>query len=189
MWSSAAALPRTRKPDFSRPISTPASQTLPFTYKNTKPSYLVGVNYKPNDDILVYAKYSTAFVSGGSVGGVPFEAETAKSWEAGIKADLLDRRFRTSLSLYHASYKNYQSAQGATNFARLHHCKLPAIRPARVRWGRSWCTSGGVKAKGFEFDFSAAPARGVTLGGNLGYSKVTYNNVNPVIHRCKWRAI
>ena len=114
----AAASPRTRKPDFSRPVTTLADRTtIPFIYKNTKPSYLVGLNYKPNDDILVYAKYSTAFVSGGSVGGVPFEAETAQSFEAGIKADLLDRKLRTSLAVYHADYDNYQSAQGALTFA------------------------------------------------------------------------
>ncbi len=154
----------------------------PFEYKKTKPSYLVGLNYKPNDDILVYAKYSTAFVSGGSVGGVPFEAETAKSWEAGIKADLLDRKLRTSLALYHASYENYQAAQGATNF--VDYITQVTGDPNRAGvLGTLVVTSGGVKSTGFEFDFSAAPARGITLGGSLGYSKVTYNNLNPVIVR------
>ncbi len=161
-------------------FNTPSLLTLPFTYNNTKPSYLVGLNYKPNDDILVYAKYSTAFVSGGSVGGVPFEAETAKSWEAGIKADLFDRRIRTSLALYHASYKNYQSAQAANNFAS-YITQVTGDPTRAAALGTFVVTSGGVKAKGFEFDFSAAPAQGVTLGGSLGYSKVTYNNLNPVI--------
>ena len=152
----------------------------PFEYKNTKPSYLIGLNYKPNDDILVYAKYSTAFVSGGSVGGVPFDAETAISWEAGVKADLLDRKLRTSLSVYHAAYKNYQAAQGATNF--VDYITRVTGDPNRAGvLGTLVVTSGGVKATGFEFDFSAAPARGMTLGGSLGYSKVTFNNLNPVI--------
>jgi len=155
-------------------------QVIPFTYKKSKPSYLVGVNYKPNEDILVYAKYSTAFVSGGSVGGVPFDAETAKSWEAGVKADLLDNRLRTNLALYHASYKNYQAAQGATNFVS--YITEVTGDPTRAGvLGTLVVSSGGVKAKGFEFDFSAAPTRGITLGGSLGYSKVTFNNVNPVI--------
>jgi iron complex outermembrane recepter protein len=160
--------------------NTASTLNLDFTYKKTKPSYLFGVNYKPNDDILVYAKYSTAFVSGGSVGGVPFDAETAKSWEGGVKADLLDNRLRTSLSLYHASYKNYQAAQAANNFAA-YITEVTGDPTRAAALGTFVVTSGGVKAKGFEFDFSAAPAEGFTLGGSLGYSKVTYSNVNPVI--------
>ena len=155
-------------------------QDIAFTYKKTKPSYLVGVNYKPTDDILVYGKFSTAFVSGGSVGGVPFDPETAKSWEGGVKADLFDRKLRTSLALYHASYKNYQTAQAATNFIEY----ITDVTGDPNRWsalGTIVVPSGGVKAKGFEFDLTAAPAEGLTLGGNLGYSKVTYNNINPVI--------
>lgn len=178
---AGARITKDKKTGFLNYGPTLASlKLLPFVYKNTKPNYLVGVNYKPNDDILLYAKYSTAFVSGGSVGGVPFEAETAKSWEAGVKADLFDRRFRTSLSLYHASYKNYQSAQAANNFASyITEITGDPSRPGVL--GTFVVTSGGVKAKGFEFDFSAAPAKGITLGGSLGYSKVSYNNLNPVI--------
>ena len=150
------------------------------TYKKTKPNYLIGVNYKPNDDTLVYGKYSTAFVSGGSVGGVPFAPETAKSWEGGVKADLLDRRVRTSLALYHAAYKNYQAAQASSNFGN--YITQVTGDPTRAGvLGTIVVTAGGVKARGFEFDLTAAPVNGVTVGGTLGYSKVTYNNVNPVL--------
>ena len=170
-----------KKTGFLETVYRPTgSATLPFTYKKTKPSYLIGVNYKPNDDILVYAKYSTAFVSGGSVGGVPFDAETAKSWEGGVKADLLDNRLRTSLAVYHASYKNYQAAQAANNFAA-YITEVTGDPTRAAALGTFVVTAGGVKAKGFELDFSAAPADGFTLGGSLGYSKVTYNNINPVI--------
>ena len=119
-------------------------------------------------------------MSGGSVGGVPFDAETAKSFEAGIKADLFDRKLRTSLAVYHADYNNYQSAQGALNFAD-YITQVTGNPTLAGVLGTLVVTSGGVKSTGFEFEFSAAPARGMTLGGSLGYSKVTYNNVNPVI--------
>ena len=85
------------------------------------------MNYKPNDDILLYAKFSTAFVSGGSVSGLDFPPETATSWEAGIKADLLDRRLRTNLSLFSVKYENFQTAQSGTNF----RASVPARRNSR----------------------------------------------------------
>lgn len=48
---------------------TPATPTaISFTYDKTKPSFLAGVNYKPTQDVLLFAKYSTAFVSGGASG-------------------------------------------------------------------------------------------------------------------------
>ena len=95
-----------------------------FDYKRTKPNFLIGVNYKPNDDILLYGKFSTAFVSGGSVSGLDFEPETATSWEAGLKADLLDRKLRTNLSLFHVTYKNFQT------LAKRHQLPQPVSVPA-----------------------------------------------------------
>ncbi len=167
---------------------------IPFTYSKTKPNWLIGLNYKPNDDILVYAKFSTAFVSGGAVAGVPFEPETAASWEAGIKADLFDKHLRTSLSVYTVTYKNFQTAQGGTNFvsyldgvgAAAH---IPGLNDGSANQvllskviGTFILPQGGpVKNSGFEFEATAMPVRGLTLGGSLGYSKTTYTDVNPIL--------
>jgi len=167
---------------------------IPFTYHKTKPNWLVGLNYKPNDDTLIYGKFSTAFVSGGAVAGVPFEPETAVSWEGGIKADLFDKRLRTSLSVYTVTYKNFQTAQGGTNFtayldgvgAAAH---IPGLNDGSANQtllskviGTFILPQGGpVKNSGFEFEATAMPVRGLTLGGSLGYSKTTYKDVNPVI--------
>ncbi len=168
--------------------------SIPYTYQKTKPNFLAGVNYKPNDDILVYGKFSTAFVSGGAVAGVPFEPETARSFEAGIKADLFDNRLRTNLSVYTVTYKNFQTAQGGTNFATylngvgaaagipgLNDGSANQIQLARVIGTFILPQGGPVKAKGFEFEATAAPVRGLTLGGSLSYTKTSYNEVNPVL--------
>jgi iron complex outermembrane receptor protein len=160
---------------------TPASlTTVPFTYKKTKPNYSIGLNYKASEDILVYAKYSTAFVSGGSVATIEFAPETAKSWEGGVKAELLNRKLRANLAVYHASYKNYQSAQGSTGFEDFILAETGSQAIANGI-GTFVVSSGGVKAKGFELDLTAAPTDGLTLGGGIGYSKTTFNNVNPAL--------
>ena len=156
-------------------------RNIPFTYRKTKPTYSVGVNYKPNNDILVYVKYSTGFVSGGSVAGIPFEPETVKSAEGGIKAEMLNRKLRTNLAVFWAQYKHFQTAQGANNFVK----EITAITgdPTLANLiGTFVADQGGpVTAKGFEFDMSAAPVQGVTLGGSLSYTKTTFKDVSPIL--------
>ena len=49
-----------------------------FDYDDDNVSYLLGVNYSISDSIMAYAKYSTAFVSGGSVAGFGFDPEEVR---------------------------------------------------------------------------------------------------------------
>jgi len=160
-----------------------APNVINSRYSDSQFNYLVGLNYKPNDDMLVYAKYSTAYVSGGSTAGIDFAPEKAKSAEAGIKSELLDGRLRASLALFWAKYTNYQSAQGASTFGstvgQLLAGKLdPALIPSLIsNMGTFVLGQGDVKARGFEFDLTAAPVQGLTVGGNLSYTNTNYANV------------
>ena len=140
----------------------------PFTYHSTKFTYSGGVNYKPTHDILVYAKYSTGFVSGGSIAGIGWKPETVSSIEGGVKADLFDRRLRTNVALFHAIYKDIQSAQGGTNIGR------PEIGTAIVDLGNE-------RAQGAELEVTALPMRNLTLGGNLGYTDAKYTKLEPIV--------
>ena len=142
----------------------------PFTYRKTRPSFMGGVNYRPMDGILLYAKYSTGYVSGGSVSGIAFADETVKSWEGGVKADLFDRRLRANLALFTADYKNIQSVgSGAT------------LTPPRRDLGTVVVSEGDLDTKGFELELNAVPLRGVTLTGALGYTDSKFSNINPLL--------
>jgi iron complex outermembrane receptor protein len=153
---------------------TPAlAAPIVFNYKKTKPNYQIGVNYKPTNDILLFAKFSTAFVSGGKVSGVAFDPETVTSYEGGIKADLLDRRLRVNLALFDAVYKNYQVVLTGSYFPL-----DPTLRniPAFI------VSQGGpVKARGFELEITAAPVRGITLGASAGYTRTKFTTVSPLL--------
>ncbi|WP_342118069.1 TonB-dependent receptor [Pseudoduganella sp. OTU4001] len=70
--------------------------------------------YKLNNDVSVYARYATGFrapsIAAPST-AVPItvaDAETITSIEAGVKADLWNRRARASLSVYDYDVKNQQ---------------------------------------------------------------------------------
>lgn len=70
------------------------------------------LRFKPNEDYTMYVGYSRGFRSGGfnqtgvgtaGIAGVTdlFDQETADTVEAGVKAQFLNRRLRTSLTAYH----------------------------------------------------------------------------------------
>jgi iron complex outermembrane receptor protein len=139
----------------------------PWEFKKSKPTYSVGVNYKPTDDILVYGKYSTGFLSGGAVGPFVFAPETVSSPEIGVKADLFDRRLRANLAIWQATYHHSQSSQSGT-----------AVGQPQL--GVIVIDNGTLKAKGFELEVTAAPVHGVTLGGSAGYTDTELKNPNPL---------
>ncbi|MCE3261424.1 MAG: TonB-dependent receptor [Pseudoduganella sp.] len=70
--------------------------------------------YKLNNDVSVYARYATGFRApsiAAPTTSVPItvaDAETVTSIEAGVKADLWNRRARASLSVYDYDVKNQQ---------------------------------------------------------------------------------
>lgn len=151
-----------------------ALQSIPFSYKKTKPNFMLGANYKPTRESLLYAKYSTAFVSGGSTAGIAFKPETAESWEAGAKADFAGRRLRVNLALYKVTYKNFQTSQSGTNFIGL----IPGAEQIPVF---VYSQGGPVKAKGVELEVTAAPVHGLTLGGSAGYTDTKFEDVDPIL--------
>jgi iron complex outermembrane receptor protein len=147
-----------------------------FTFKKTKPTFSVGLNYKPMRDVLVYGKYSTAFLSGGIVGPIQFQPETVKSIEAGLKSEFFDHKLRFNLAIYQAHYQHSQSAQSGSVIADPNN---PGQTLARL--GVVVIDNGPLHAKGFEAEVTAAPIEGVTLGGSVGYTDAKLTDPNPLI--------
>jgi iron complex outermembrane receptor protein len=74
------------------------------------------LNFKPNDDLLLFASATRGFKSGGwNARGtaaselLPFGPEKVWSYEAGIKSDLFDRRVRANLTVYFQDTKDLQT--------------------------------------------------------------------------------
>ncbi|MCX7864518.1 MAG: TonB-dependent receptor, partial [Novosphingobium sp.] len=65
--------------------------TRKFTAKSNRPTWLINLDYKPNEDMLIYAKWARGY-RGGSVNEANFGIETWKPekldlYEIGLKAD------------------------------------------------------------------------------------------------------
>ena len=67
-------------------------------------------------DIRAYARFATGYLSGGVLGGTVFKPETVKSYELGLKADLLDRTLRINAAAFRSDRRNVQTLSfSATN--------------------------------------------------------------------------
>ncbi len=143
-----------------------APQQQSYIYDDTQWSYVAGINYKPSRDLLVYAKYSRSYVSGGQVSVQTWKPEFAKSWEAGVKATMLDGKLRANLAVFTVNYDNLQFANAGSAFPL-----VPALSvlPTLVVGSKS-----PARASGLELELTAAPTKGVTLGANLGYTSFKY---------------
>ncbi|MCP5364483.1 MAG: TonB-dependent receptor [Hyphomicrobiales bacterium] len=142
----------------------------PFKYKSTRVTYLLGANYHFSDDILGFAKYSTGYISGGSVAGVAFAAETAKSFEAGLKSDLFDRHLRLNLTGFFAKYGNMQQ-------------QIPGSIINRSDLSLVMINFGDAEAKGFEAEATLVPIRGIVLSGAVAYTDFKFKRFTPL-----WRS-
>ncbi len=68
----------------------------------------VSLGYALNDSVNLYAKASTAHLSGGILGGQAFEPEENLSYEIGLKSDLLDDRLRLNVAVFRSEVTDRQ---------------------------------------------------------------------------------
>ena len=145
-----------------------AASPLTFypTFDDSQITYSVGANYKPNRDILIYAKYATGYIAGGNISNIPYGAETSKSVEGGIKADWFNHVLRTNLAVFHVDYKNVQLSGNGTLIGR------PEVTNFLI-------SAGDARANGFELETQLAPARGLTFSAGLGFTDFKFTRLDP----------
>ena len=125
------------------------------------------VNFKPNDDLLVFASATRGFKSGGwNARGtaasqlLPFGPEKVWSYEAGFKSDLLDNKVRANLTLYYQDTSDLQTPSA-----------LVAASGAITFITRNFAD---YRNKGAELELSFAPVKGANLFVNAGYQDDKY---------------
>jgi len=124
------------------------------TFKNW--SGKIQLDYRPTDDVLLYAGVNRGTKSGGfgvqaftpiDPATLPYDQEVLTNYEAGFKLTLLDRKVTFNGSVFHYDYKDYQAftLSGLSQFV--------SNRPARVT--------------GVETELVLRPTRGLMLSGFL----------------------
>ena len=107
--------------------------------------------YVATDDIRAYFRFATGYLSGGVLGARIFKPETAKAYELGLKADLLDKTLRINAALFTTNRKNVQTL----GFDASH--------------GTFLYSSPTGKESGFELELTAQPTRNFMLNASYGY--------------------
>ncbi len=136
-------------------------------------SYDLTLSYKVAQDVLLYATYAKSFKSGGiNQNGVPTDTagnpilaagtvkpEAVNHYEAGIKAQFLDRKATLNLSIFRTDIKNYQ--------ANVTNGQYGVLRGYLAN-------AGAVRTQGAELDFSLRPSERFNLYANGAYTDATY---------------
>lgn len=100
----------------------------------------VGVEYKANSNVNVYALYSTGYRPGGfnttstSPEFIPYDQESARNLEAGVKTRWLDGRVGVNLSVFRMDQKNLVISQNDPNNTQFAFTYLANVSKART-WG------------------------------------------------------
>lgn len=149
--------------DFDTGATLPVPPAAAFSSRAvfTNTSFRAKATYQPTRDLLFYLSYSTGFKSGGfnAFGNEPaFNPEKLKSAEAGIKADLLDRKVNIALAAYTNRYTDLQIRAG-----------VPA-------GGVAITNAADSKIDGFELETTIRPVRDLALSGNLAYTNGRFTN-------------
>jgi iron complex outermembrane receptor protein len=122
-------------------------------------SYNLTLSYELMPDVRGYVRYGTGYRAGGlnarGFGGAPYKPETAKVYEAGLKAEFLDRRVRTNLAVYRTDYKDFQAGTQRVD-------PVAGYVTDTVNAGRAHYT-------GFEAEVTVAPVRGLILSADAAY--------------------
>jgi len=154
-------------------VATALSQAPATTELSaSRVNYLISVDFKPIDGVMIYANHATGYRSGGA--GVDrrsesltnplftqlgtFNPENVKNYEVGLKSEFLDRMITFNAAAFYQDYKNYQ---------------YTAINPVTVQ--RETLNVDAI-IKGFELDAKVRLPTSTVLAGSFGYTKAKINS-------------
>lgn len=149
-------------------VSLNASKSATFK----KPTWTLSLNYKPNEDTLLYVTNRRGYRSGGFNGGATTPAtftalrpEILTDYEAGFKTQgrLGDMRYRASLSAFHSVYDDIQR----------NVLTVLGTVPVRTLFNAAKARINGGQAELF-----VSPVRAIELTGFVGYTDAKYKEFN-----------
>ncbi len=134
-------------------------------------SWRISGQYRPTNDVMIYANVSTGFKSGGFTGTATtatrattaFDPEEAINYEFGAKLDLFNRRLRLNTSAFYIDYSDLQ----VTRF----------FQPVGSFFGEFITENAGTaEIKGLEVELTAKPVEWLELGGSYSYLDAKYKS-------------
>jgi iron complex outermembrane receptor protein len=142
---------------------------------SNRPTWLIGIDYKPSDDVLLYAKYARGYRQGSIISGnfafPTFNPEKVDTYEIGAKAS-----FAGAISGYFniaAFYNDFRDQQIAVN-AVIAPDFRSLLSPAQII-----ANAGKSRIWGIEVDASARLFEGFKLDASYAYLNTKLISITP----------
>ena len=140
----------------------------------------VSVDWRPNDQVMLYASFSRGYRAGGfngrassiSTSQASYDPESVDSYEGGVKTQFFDRRLSVNIAAFKTKYDNKQES-----IIR----RTPPGSPNTNETVVSNVASASIQ--GIEADMSARPIPGLSLNASVGFLKSRYDDfltLNPL---------
>lgn len=159
-------------------IPTNGSCGLFYSIKSRKPTWTIDFDYKPTNDILLYAKYSRGYRAGGInpavIGAATWEPEKIDTYEAGIKTTL-HGPIRGTINI-DGFYNNFENQQVSVFIPNCSAATSPTTCTAPAPVGINGIQNAGKsKIKGVEADVSLELFKGFRAEISYAYldAKIT----------------
>lgn len=142
--------------------------TAETSSKNVSPS--IGLDWKPNSDVMLYGQWQRAYKSGGlNVNAQtcdtfrdPYADEQVDNFEIGLKSDLAGGKLRLNVSAFWAEYKDLQK-------------QVIRVNPFNNASAETFISNAaGARIRGIEAEFNAIPVDGLNIYGHAGYLDAKY---------------
>ena len=158
------------------------------TLKSKSPNWTLGVDYRPNDDLMLYAKVTKGYKAGGFNGYAvfdntrTFQPEYVTDYEAGFKSDFRmgGMTGRLNVNGFWMDYSDIQRAAGDFN---------------RSTGGNGAITLNAAAAeiKGVEIEAMFRPIEQLEIGGNYSHLSAKYKsfifNSSSGVYDCNSQAL
>lgn len=117
-----------------------------------------GLNYKFNDAVMAYAKFSNGYLAGGNIIGLAhiYQPETMLSWETGVKSRFLDDRVQLNVAGYYETISNLQVFIQSSTQSGINNVE------------------GDTNVYGLETEITAIPVRDLRLNATITLTHATY---------------
>jgi iron complex outermembrane receptor protein len=149
--------------------------------KSSKPTWLIDLDYKPSDDMLLYAKYARGYRAGGVYSNAPidhriFNPEKVDNYEVGLKTT-----FRGpvpgifNIAAFYNDFSNQQLQIGFNPYVDpLTGARAPVSPTAAI------VNAGKSRIYGAEIEAAVTPVAGLKLDVNYTYLKAYIREIAPV---------
>jgi iron complex outermembrane receptor protein len=160
--------------------TTPNGCSASYEKKSSKPTWMIDLDFKPMDDMLLYAKYARGYRAGGVISNAPFDHRTfdpekVDNFEVGLKAGWQGAAPGIfDLALFYNNFEDQQLQIGYNAHLFPNGATAPVAPTTAV------LNAGKSRIYGAELEAAVTPLEGLTFDLNYTYLNTEIREIGAV---------